>query len=509
MGILENLQEGFANAAGATGAAQSIENRKADRQATAHEELEANTHSILEDVRRLQDRRASLDPKSPTYQKDVTKIDQGLHDARQAFTDLYHPEKNPGALAKFGGFLRAHLGQRPTQPPPATPAEARQRFDMAGLDATAAGGGITPPNPIIQKRQQMQEAGFTPEQIKKVEAIDAGLEPKATAARPKTVTSIEPDPESPTGYSKVTSDASGEISRQTNVLPPRGFIGSESTTTDPFGVTSTTTRKPAVPGMQGSAKGPVAPSTAKTPKEARDRLRPVAPPQLDAQGHIPTSGHVNPQLREAANNLIDGMDVDKLPIPQRDRAAAEQLAKQYGWSGQGLFAPKDKLLIRESTGILKQLSSSPALSALDDTGSRLKIQQVLENPEKRGMIGQAVQGLTAQNLTEAEQQFVTLYNQAVGRISGLSQLVRSGRATEAQIDRLKSELPNPATTSGSAHAKQKLAQIQNEIDIALQKGQFVDSPSGTTAFKVGSDIYDIPADTVDAFKKKHPEAQEQ
>jgi hypothetical protein len=218
---------------------------------------------------------------------------------------------------------------------------------------------------------------------------------------------------------------------------------------------------------------------------------------------------VNSQLREAANNLIDGMDVDKLPIPQRDRAAAEALAKQYGWSGQGLFGPKDKLLIRESTGILKQLVNSPALSVLDDTTSRLKIQQVLENPESRGMIGQAIQGIAAQNLSDAEQQFVTLYNQAVGRISGLSQLVRSGRATEAQIERLKTELPNPSTTSNSAHAKQKLAQIQNEIDIALEKGQFVDSPNAGKSFKVGSDVYDIPADKVDAFKKKHPDAQEQ
>jgi hypothetical protein len=520
MAILENLAQGFAEAAGAPDAAAGIQRVKDDRRATQHEELEANTHSILDDVKKLQARRAALDPKSPTYQNDVAEIDSNLHQARQAFTDLYHPEKNPGALAKFGGFLKSHSAKQQadramdsgTPNVPATPGEAKQRFDLAGLDAAAEGPGKTEPNPILQKRQQMTEAGFTPEQIKKVEAIDAGLEAKPAAQREKTVTSIEPDPESPTGYSKVTSDASGEISRQTNVLPPRGFIGSESETTDPFGVTSKTTRKPVIPG-QGKPTPASAPSPAKTPAEAKQKAAAVAPPgsqKLDEQGHIPATAKVNPQLREAANNLIDGMDVDKLPIPQRDRAAAEELAKRYGWSGQGLFSPKDKLLIRESTGILKQLASSDALSVLDDTSSRLKIQQVLQNPDKRGMIGQTVQGLVAGNLNDKEQQFVTLYNQAVGRISGLSQLVRSGRATEAQIERLKQELPNPATTSSSAHARQKLAQIQNEIDIALQKGQFVEGKGGgAKAFKIGNDIYDIPADKVDAFKKKHPDAQEQ
>jgi len=145
---------------------------------------------------------------------------------------------------------------------------------------------------------------------------------------------------------------------------------------------------------------------------------------------------------------------------------------------QGLFGPKDKLLIRESTGILKQLANSDSLTVLDDTGSRLKLQQVLQNPDKRTFVGQTLQTLSAGSLSAKEQEFVTLYNQAVGRISGLSQLVRSGRATEAQIERLKTELPNPATTADSRHAKQKLAQIQNEIDIALEKGQFVEGQGG-------------------------------
>jgi hypothetical protein len=480
MTVLENLAAGLTQAAGADEATRAIRKNQADRRATQHEELEANTKQIFEDLQGLKKRKSQLNPQSPTYKTDAAAIDADMAKLQQTFHDLYHPANNPGALNHLGGFIKKHLPGPWRQPTsaPATPAQAKESLQQRMTElASAASTPNAPVNTILMKRQALKDAGFSDDQIKHIEAIDVGLEAKPRALPPKTVTSIEPDPESPTGYSKVVTDAGTgeEIARQTNVLPPRGFIASTSTTKDPFGVTSTTTRHPILPGQPNGAtnKTPV-----RTPAEAKTKAKSVAPSgsrQLDAQGHIPASSHINSQLREAANNLLDGMDVDKLPIPQRDRAAAEALAKEYGWVGQGLFGPKDKLLIRESTGILKQLSESPSLAVLDDTASRMKIQQVLQNPDKRGFIGQTIQGLAAQGLDSQEQQFVTLYNQAVGRISGLSQLVRSGRATEAQIERLKQELPNPATTSDSAHARQKLAQIQNEIDIALQKGQFSDT----------------------------------
>lgn len=154
MGIVENLVQGFANAAGATEASGAIQKKKDDRRATAHEELEANTKGILDDVKRLQDRRAQLDPKSPTYSTDIADIDANLHTARQAFTDMYHPEKNPGALEKLGGFLQSHLGGK--KETPKTPGEAKKRFDLAALDASAAGPGQSQPD--SDKMQGVREA---------------------------------------------------------------------------------------------------------------------------------------------------------------------------------------------------------------------------------------------------------------------------------------------------------------------------------------------------------------
>jgi hypothetical protein len=187
MGIAENLVQGFANAAGATDASQAIENKKSDRRATAHEELEANTHSILDDVKKLQQRRAALDPKSPTYAKDVAEIDSNLHQARQAFTDLYHPEKNPGALAKFGGFLKSHSAKQQadramdygTPNVPTTPGDAKKRFDMAGLDAAAAGPGQTPENPYLTRQRQSTEAGGTPDEVRRATFGTEKAEPES------------------------------------------------------------------------------------------------------------------------------------------------------------------------------------------------------------------------------------------------------------------------------------------------------------------------------------------
>lgn len=311
---------------------------------------------------------------------------------------------------------------------------------------------------------------------------------------------LVPDPQSSTGWAAEGVDGDGNVLYHVqNVSPQRGMQTRETITTDPFGVTSTTVSKPVLPGVKtpGGAPGrPTAPqpsvrqaapkpsAAAPTPgQQIRDLKGKTAAPtaavpqapapfQVDSEGHIPASANLNPQLREAANNLLDGMAVKDLQVPPRDKTAAQNLARQYGWAGQGMFTPRDRLLVRESQGILTQFAKDPSLAVLDNTTSRLRIQQVLQSPDKRGWIGQTIQALTAQGLTPQEAQFVTLYNQAVGRISGLSQLVRSGRATEAQIERLKLELPNPATTSGSVHARQKFKQIQNEIDIALQKGQF-------------------------------------
>jgi len=182
--VAEALTEGFADAAGATSTAGRIRKKQDDRQATAREELEAKSHEIFQDVKRLQDRRAALDPKSPTYATDLAGIDASLTQHQQAFTDLYHPEKNPGALQHLSGFIKSHLGKQ--QPNiPSTPGEAKQT--MAQLQASAAGTGqspATPQNPILAKRQQMKDAGYSDDDIARAEHRTPPVQSAAPVATP-------------------------------------------------------------------------------------------------------------------------------------------------------------------------------------------------------------------------------------------------------------------------------------------------------------------------------------
>lgn len=249
-----------------------------------------------------------------------------------------------------------------------------------------------------------------------------------------------------------------------------------STTTDPFGVTSTTqsTTTPVTPSIHSvSTTGTVAPQPQRSPAprkgtQVRARTQNPKSGELDATGHIPISAG-NPQLVQAANSLIDGMDVDKLPIPQRDRTAAMKLASEYGWAGQGTFTPQQKVLINEAGAKLNQLAKSPSLSVLDDAKSRAKIAAVLHaSSGSSGLMGILVGSQLAGQLTPKEQEFIRAYNAAVGVISGLGPITRGNRATEAAVQRLMVELPSVLQSGSSADAKKRVQQLLQEIDLAQQ-----------------------------------------
>lgn len=273
---------------------------------------------------------------------------------------------------------------------------------------------------------------------------------------------------------------------QMQELPPgtepyqRGLIGTESdsTTVDPFGNVShtTTLRKPTYDAGTGAptGKGGTAKPKGSTssPAATADSLA----RGLDAQGHIPATAG-NPQVVEAANQLLDGTDKDKLPTKVRELASA--LARRYGWE-QGRFTPKEQVLLREATTFLRQAQNDKALAALDgDFTDRLALMQLVRSPDKDGFIGRGLTAATAMNVSPKNAAFVRMYNQLVGTISGLSQLVRSGRATEASIERLKLELPNPATTRNSADARARIQRLLNEVSTAMRKGSFTGDDSAT------------------------------
>ncbi len=150
MGLLENLAEGFGRAAGATGAVGDLENRKADRKASAHEQLQANTKMILDEVSDLHEKKAKLHP--GTDDQTIKAIDKRLGELQGNFTDLYHPEKNPGALQHLGGFLKSHLGGK--QQPVTTPAEAKAKFSWGGGPA----GTELPPPQDQEKMKPVMDA---------------------------------------------------------------------------------------------------------------------------------------------------------------------------------------------------------------------------------------------------------------------------------------------------------------------------------------------------------------
>jgi hypothetical protein len=164
MPFLENLVEGFAGAVNDPNTVNRIEGRKADRRATAHEELQANTQSILDDVGKLQERRAALPAGSP----EIANIDKQLAAHQQAFTDLYHPVKNPDNFQKLGGFLKQHITGKAPKPAPQSNAVTPER--MAQLRAGAA--GTMPPDPYL-----------TPDELKHKARIAAGIEQRAGTER--------------------------------------------------------------------------------------------------------------------------------------------------------------------------------------------------------------------------------------------------------------------------------------------------------------------------------------
>ena len=272
---------------------------------------------------------------------------------------------------------------------------------------------------------------------------------------------------------------------------------SDTTATDAFGnVThSQTIRKPITggqaPGASPSAQSPAPLPTAHganvphTDTGTQPQAHPSSRrsggtasstrPQLDPEGHIP-AGVANANVTEAANQLLDGTDKDKLPMKAREPAAA--LARKYGWE-QGKFTPKEQVMLRESTTFLQEAMNNPAMAALDGSYTdRLQLAQILKPHDDKGVVDTVATTVASSNLNPQQAEFVRMYNQLVGTISGMAQLVRSGRATEATIERLKAELPNPMTTRDSTDGKKRIKRLMKEIDVAMKKGSFEGTSEG-------------------------------
>jgi hypothetical protein len=221
---------------------------------------------------------------------------------------------------------------------------------------------------------------------------------------------------------------------------------------------------------------------------------------LDANGHIPTNAPYNGQLISAANQLIDGMDISKLPLPAKDKEAAAELAAKYGYGGQGLFNPQQKLQIKEASTFLNRAINSPALAVLDSRISRDKIIAALNNSE--GHAGWTDSFIARNfNLNPREAEFLRMYRQLTGTISGLASLTRPGRPTEAGIKRLMVELPNPNESHSASDAKARLQRLIDEINIATNKGTADDLLSGAPASTSNNSGQITTDQLMDLYKK--------
>lgn len=296
-----------------------------------------------------------------------------------------------------------------------------------------------------------------------------------------------------------------------------GKVASTTKTTDPTtGQTTVSTRTPNVTPRSAAKPGlpapPKASGTIAAPKQS------TAPSGLDENGHIPdTFKGSTPQVIEGANQLLDGRDVKD--IPQKVRQLSAELARKNGWE-QGKFTPKDQVLLKESTTFLKKAMNDHSLKVLDDRVSAMKLAELIEKQgDKQVMLSTAITTNISKSLTNDEAAFLRMYNQLLGTISGLGQLVRVGKPTESSIRRLMSELPNPKTVQGSADAKKRMQRLLDEVDVAMEKGSFEgtgnkkgmppppQSASSMVTVQIpGHPPGQIPASSLKDFQKKHPNA---
>jgi hypothetical protein len=321
------------------------------------------------------------------------------------------------------------------------------------------------------------------------------------------------DSNSSTGWSAVYKDTEGEeIWRQPGVIPPRqaGPQQTVRTTKDQYGneSTSTTIRTPifggavplagatgrygAPPAPLGAIRGAVGlpaaaapqggqPAPQRTPKGGT-----TAGPYkgLDAQGNIPENAPVNPQVREFANNLMQGADVNKIPV--KARALAESVARKYGWKGQGALTPAQQMQITQVDSQLKELSKPEYLKLFDSTKTRLSLAMLPLDPTTEGGFGALKDAAMRGAVSQDAAKFYDDLTRLRGVITGIRSFTGANNSN-ATADRLLAELPTFTNTTNSKDALYKLSRLQQELDIIKRLGYFqaAQTPAAAPAAAAG------------------------
>ena len=218
----------------------------------------------------------------------------------------------------------------------------------------------------------------------------------------------------------------------------------------------------------GTVGAPTSPSSPSASAPTQPAPRGLPPP--DADGHIPAVAGT-PQVVEGANQLLNSeKDVKDLPAKTRELSAS--MARKYGWD-ENAFNPQERRQIGVAAHFVDKLLANPNLDTLDsDFWSQLPMLGATSDVAKEGFFGKIGTKLASRALTDEQADFLRDYRQAVSVISGLGKLSRGGRVTEATVNRLLTDLPNPANTKNSKDARERLKLLQDEVQVALTNGAF-------------------------------------
>lgn len=336
---------------------------------------------------------------------------------------------------------------------------------------------------------------------------------------------VVPDANSPTGFSAIYLDSSdGAELWRTAVLPPRqaGETATTRTSTDQYGnkTTSVTDRRPVFPGFPGAGGGvPMTGATGRygAPPPALGAVRgavglPPAPgaqggqpaPQgtpkaasipapkggttagpykgLDAQGNIPENAPVNPQVREFANNLMQGGDANKIPV--KARALAESVARKYGWRGQGALTPQQQMQIEQVDSQLSTMDQDKYMKLFDSTKTRLHLAMLPLDPSTEGGLSAMKDSQLRSTLSEDEFAYLDDLTRLRGVITGIRGFA-GGNSSNATADRLLAELPNFSNTTNAKDARYKISRLRGELAIIKRLGFL--QPTGPNTAAPGAD----------------------
>lgn len=382
-----------------------------------------------------------------------------LEDGRIVSIDTRHQNPPPGALKVGSTATSVRSTGRIVNP-----ADAITTMGVTGQPLAGPGGTTwtkeqlekLPKGTVLAALAQGDQVYYVPvDQRTRTASIGGQVYqiPEAGEVTPQSATSLGVS-KTPTTHSSVTTDQSGVVTSRT-----------ENSTT------------PSTPGMRGSTPSPAAPAfegpKTKAVKAAR-AASPAAPPakkELDENSHIPATAG-NPYLVMAANELLDGKSQKDLQVPQKDKMAAAALASEYGYLGEGMFTPRERMQVDQSQQLMDSLRRDKEAMSVFDEGpiKRALIQTAIDKAKTHGLTANISRAIINTGLNEKDVMFVQDYLQLIGRVQALAQLTRgNGRPTEAAVNRMMQELPNVLTAKNQKEAQHAFDLIQDEINIGMGK----------------------------------------